>query len=352
MNEEFKATLARLKSQQSKFNSLDERAVEIGAVLPLLKYVGWNTEDILEIYPQRGLEDGSKVDYDLQIDGESRILIEVKRWRHDLNDEDEEQLARYCRLVRPKLAVLTSGRVWRLYLPPTNRGNNAPLRWFHEINIATAQPVEVETVFRDFLGRESMANSRPAVSSALKRYRESRALENTKKALTQAWNELAKDSQLQAKLILDFAESKGIHVSHDNVERFLESLDEPLAKEVAPRRKSRKLPASFALPKSPDGKRRATHRLIGNKGWNNLLSGVCEVLHRQHPESFHQHILSMSDRFAKSSDSKFSEAVGDMGIYAKWGLSDEIEDACFEMVAKFGYPKDSLVIRDKNHTTL
>ena len=99
----FHDTLASIKSQKSVFESLDERAVDIGVVLPLLKQVGWNTENVSEIYPQRGLADGSKVDYDLQIDGESRILIEVKRWIHTLDDDDEDQLKRYCQLAKPSL---------------------------------------------------------------------------------------------------------------------------------------------------------------------------------------------------------------------------------------------------------
>ena len=46
------ATLASLKSQESAFKTRDEHAVEIGVVLPLLRRVGWNTENISEIYPQ------------------------------------------------------------------------------------------------------------------------------------------------------------------------------------------------------------------------------------------------------------------------------------------------------------
>ena len=201
MTETFETTLARLKSQESDFDSRDEHAVEIGAVLPLLRQVGWNTENISEIYPQHGLPDGSRVDYDLQIDGESRILIEVKRWAHTLDDEDEEQLADYCRLAKPKLAVLTSGRSWRLYLPPT-RGKSTPLRKFLDFDITTVQPMEAESAFRSFLARDSMLEFKPTEYAANRLHREIQGLEKLKEVLTEAWNELATDKDALAEFVL------------------------------------------------------------------------------------------------------------------------------------------------------
>ena len=113
----FQTTLADILNDKHHYQASDEKNTELGVVLPLLSRVGWNTERMREINPQRGLSDG-KADFDFQIDGESRILIEVKSWGHNLDDKDEEQLARYCRSAKPQLAVLTSGRDWRLYLPP------------------------------------------------------------------------------------------------------------------------------------------------------------------------------------------------------------------------------------------
>ncbi|MXY43824.1 MAG: hypothetical protein F4Y50_07210, partial [Dehalococcoidia bacterium] len=100
MTDTFETTVATITSQASAFESLEEKAVEMFVVLPLLKQVGWNTENVSEIYPQRELSDGRKVDFDLQIDGESRILIEVKSWKQTLNDDHESQLANYCRSAK------------------------------------------------------------------------------------------------------------------------------------------------------------------------------------------------------------------------------------------------------------
>ena len=351
MTNTFETTLANITSQMSAFESSEEKAVEMFVVLPLLKQVGWNTENVSEIYPQRGLPDGGKVDFDLQIDGESRILIEVKRWAHDLNGENERQLADYCRSAKPKLAVLTSGHVWRLYLPPTAH-KNAPLRRFVEFDITKAQLTEVESTFRRFLARDSMVNLGPTVAAARKLHSESQAYQKFKKNITKAWNELPDDKNTLTALVLGFAEIKDIPTSPDNVLRFLDSLNEPLVNEAATGTKSHKKPASFRLPASPTGKKKYTHTVEKRNGWNKFLLEFCEFMKTRHRDSFHQNILSMKDRFARSSDSKFTNQIGDLEIYAKKGNSREIRDACYEIVSRFGYPIESLEIRDSRDEPL
>ena len=353
MTNTFEATIASLKSQESHFKQRDEHAVEIGVVLPLLRRVGWNTENISEIYPQRGLSDGSKVDFDLQINGESRIMIEVKKWGHELDDEDEEQLAGYCRdpKDKPKLAALTNGRNWRLYLPPTNRGKTPPVRWFHGVDITSVQPAKVESVFRQFLARDSMVDFGPTLKEARKLYVESRSFQRFKKALTEAWSELANDKATLAELVLHFADKRGIRASEDNVNRFLNSLDWSLVNE-APKPNPGKMPASFALPASPTGKKKMSRQVTKSKGWNNCLLEICELMQSRYPESFRQNILSMTDRFAETENSKFSVPVGDVGIYARFGNAKEIREACYEIVTKFDYPRNSLVIRDSKGADL
>lgn len=231
MTNTFETTLANIISQKSDFESREEKAVEMCVVLPLLKQVGWNTENVSEIQPQQ-LVDGGKVDFDLQIDGESRILIEVKRWKHDLDDEDETQLEVYCQSTkpRPKLAVLTSGRVWRLYLPPT--AAKGKLRRFGELDVTANELTEIESTFMQFLGRDSMVDPEPTLREARGRHRKLQAFQKQKQSLTEAWNELADDKQKMAELVLVFAESKDIPITHDNVKTILDSLHGSLVNEV------------------------------------------------------------------------------------------------------------------------
>ena len=131
----------------------------------------------------------------------------------------------------------------------------------------------------------------------------------------------------------------------DNVKRFLNSLDWSLVNE-APKPNPGKMPASFALPASPTGKKKMSRQVTKSKGWNNCLLEICELMQSRYPESFRQNILSMTDRFAETENSKFSVPVGDVGIYARFGNAKEIREACYEIVTKFDYPRNSLVIRD------
>ena len=351
----FHNALANIKNQESAFRSRDEHAVEIGVVLPLLRQVGWNTDNISEIHPQRGLADGSKVDFDLQIDGESRMMIEVKRWAHDLTDEDEEQLTDYCqssRPKRPKLAALTSGRVWRLYLAPTAaKGKNSVLKRFGEVDVTKDEPTEIESTFSQFLARDCMVDFKPTLNAANDLFRKLQDYQEQRRLLTEAWDGLANDKDALAELVLEVAERKGISTSRDNVMRFLSALHEPLVNPV-PTRKTTKKPASFVLPTSPTGQGTRSHQVSKHNGWKNLLLEVCELMRKRHSESFHHEILSVADWFAESEGSQFSIPVGDTGVFARWGSSGEFRDACYRTVARFGYPRDSLIIKDSSGAIL
>ena len=351
MTSTFQATLENITRQGSILEDRDEKAVEIFVVVPLLKELSWNTDNIAEIYPQRGLSDGSKVDFDLQIDGESRIRIEVKSWRTDLDLRHEEQLADYCRgpKDKPELAALTNGRTWRLFLPP--KGKSTPLLWFLEIDITTAQVAKVESVFRDFLGRERMVNAGAAVDAAKKLHKESQEYENTKNLLAQAWNEVVRDTNKQVMLVLDFAESRGIHVTKRHVEQFLDSFDDPLVRTASNTFTSQKKPAKFTLPTFP-GKKNYTYSVKKKKGWRNFLSEICELMQKRHPEAFEQNMFSIASRFAETKDSKFKYPVGDMGIYTSSSGYKDIKETCYEVVTKFAYSRDSLVIWDSDGVPL
>ena len=347
MTNTFETTLANIVSQKSDFESRDEKAVEMFVVMPLLKQLGWNTENVSETYPQRVLSDGGKVDFDLQIDGESRILIEVKKWGYPLNDGEESQLEAYCQSARPKLAVLTSGRDWRLYLAPTAaRGTNSKLKRFEEVDVTDAKLATVEKTFRQFLARDSMVDFKPTLSAAKELYRRLQDYQEQKRSLIKAWDELANDKRKLAELVSKFAEDRHISTNQENVMRFLDSLHGSLVNEV-PTKTNSKPPASFTIFTSPTDKKEKTHGISRPRGWNNFLLEVCELMQSRHHGSFHQVVLSMPGWFSESKDAKFKTQVGNEGIYTRWENSAvKIRETCYEIVTKFDYPRESLVIKD------
>ena len=356
MTSTFETTLTKIIKQESAFDSRGEKAVENGVVQPLLRQIGWDTENISEIYPQHGLSDGGIVDYDLQIDGESRILIEVKRWAHILNDEDETQLANYCQSAkpRPKLAVLTSGRDWRLYLAPTaSKGKNSVLKIFDEIDIIDAQPSEIESTFTQFLARNSMVDFKSTLKRANALYRKLQNYQEQKKLLTEAWNELSNDNNKLAKLVLELAEINDITTNPQNVMKFIESLDQSLVNNVSATSKSsnRRPPASFNLIASPSGKKKRNHPIKRHNGWNNCRLEICELMQERHPEKFRENLLSMPHLFSEVGDPKF--LISDSGIYiiGIW-TAEPARAACYATITKFGYSQDSLMIKDSKGTPL
>ena len=97
MREAFQETLNDIKGQSDVLRDRDEKAVEFAVVLPLLQQLGWKTHVVTEVYPQRKLSNNQKPDFELQVNGESRVVIEVKKWAADLNQDNESQLQGYCR---------------------------------------------------------------------------------------------------------------------------------------------------------------------------------------------------------------------------------------------------------------
>ena len=90
-----------------------EREIET-EVVHILKRAGWPRAQINQDVPisDKGAD---KADIVLRLDGQPVILVEVKKYGH--SRDADNQVNRYCRLLRPspKLALLTDGVRWVLY---------------------------------------------------------------------------------------------------------------------------------------------------------------------------------------------------------------------------------------------
>jgi predicted type IV restriction endonuclease len=351
MTEAFEAALAKIDGQKSVFARLDERAVEIGAVLPVLRQLGWDTEDVTEVYPQRQLSNGGRADYDLQVGGTSRVFIEVKRWNHPLNDEDEGQLRDYCIAGKPSLAVLTNGRQWRLYLPPLRtrrRGHDPEIRQFRVFDI-TDEPEEVEKNFRRFLALDKMLTTstvKKVVADATAMFEEKQDTVAVMKGLSEAWNELTTDEDVLAGIVTTLAESHGVQPNTEQVQQFIKAMGTLVnpAKSSEPNGKKQVQnhvkPAFFTL--EIDGKAPIVRQA---KHWNDLLLGVCLLMHERHKAIFSDTVLEIRESFSNSNDTfGWQGQVGDTSIYFRKGGSGYVQDICSEIVAKFGYLEGSLTI--------
>ena len=179
MSKTFAEVLERVRVQANVLNRLEERAVELGVIIPVLRTLAWDTDLVTEVYPQQIIRMSNKaggygqVDYALQIDRKCKVLLEVKRWSVELVREHEEQLSKYCtaaaaNAAATELAVLTNGRQWKFYRTRWSRLGAPPLdvlpigkiSEFLTFDIVDGDPAEVECNFRKYLQREQFLDKR------------------------------------------------------------------------------------------------------------------------------------------------------------------------------------------------
>lgn len=174
MSENFGEVLEKIIGQGGVFYELDERAVELGVIIPVLWQLGWDTDLVTEVYPQQTIRMVNKeggygqVDYALQIDRRLKVLLETKRWSIELAKAHQEQLSKYCTAASanahaPELAVLTNGRHWKFYRTHWSRLDPPPIgeiSEFLELDIVNDDPSELECNFRRNLERNQFLDER------------------------------------------------------------------------------------------------------------------------------------------------------------------------------------------------
>ena len=341
----FEETLTKILSQRSILGNLDERAVEIAVILPLLHRVGWDTGNMAEVYPQSPVDSGGKVDYALKVKGEVRILVEAKSWNHSLRESEEDQLAGYFRQANPNLAVLTSGNRWMLYLPPKGRKNDAKLRLFLDFDITSLEPYKVRENFEQFLARDRFATKSSSAQVVKEAETLLAKLQDTEAAfrrMTAAWNSLIDAPQPL------FAFIEGItdpHPDEEQVEQFIESVGlRSLVNQVTTATPSptTSKPYSFTF--------QGGEAILVKSYWSRLLVEVCLLMHEQDSDKLRAALLAMPEWFTESkpASGKWPKAIGDTGIYAKYGDGNDIKRRCAALLGEFGYPQTALTIKLNN----
>ena len=345
MGEAFQETLDRIKSQSEVLGDRDEKAVEFVVILPLLQQLGWDIHDVTEVYPQRKLSNGHRPDFDLQVDSVSRVVIEVKKWAADLNPDNEGQLQGYCREVNPSLAALTNGHRWWLYVGPWTRPKGGALRPFLDFDVS-ADPEEVESNFTRFLARENLAGQqdvRHTVTAARElRDRQQRRAEIMRK-LTEVWNDLETDERTLFEVVKTLAESHGIHPSDQDIKEFVQKSG-PLVNQVSIGTKKpgadHSKPEFFTLKKAGE---EPFHEAV--KNWTGVRLGVCRLMLKRNGEGFRQFVSERPDWFLDA-PGQYRQEIDQTGIFIPTGgTRQSIIKVCHEILAEFGYPKESFEIQ-------
>ena len=338
----FGETLTKIRGYN--FTSLVEEAVKQGVILPLLNRVGWDTQDIVEVKPELWVGEGL-VDYALRIKDANRVFVEAKSGWDSLQG-GEGQLLKYCRAGKPDLAVLTNGRRWKLYLPPT-RGKDAQLRLFLDFDLTSLDPPKVQENFERFLARgkvETKTATTGVVREAKRLFDKRQGRAAAFRQMTAAWNSLTIDQ------VGNFlAPLAGYHPDDEVVKDFLDSVGVPsLVKQIngKPGPPQLRKPHSFTF-QAKGGQVYGPVR-VKRSAWHYALDDVCRLMQELHSDTFDL-VLDIKG-FARSSEElKSPIEMASVGLYFNYpGGATGYRKACADVLAKFGHPLSDLTIKLKN----
>ena len=198
--------------------TLDESATKQGVVLRLLSLAGWDTFNVSEVVPEYTVGN-HRVDYALRPGSPNAVFIEVKRSSENL-DRHQQQLLEYCFQEGVKLAVLTNGWTWYLYLPLQAGGWEQ--RRFLTIDLEAQEPAVVERRFLDYLSPERVGSGQ-AVNDAEELVKSQQRVEIVGRAIVDAWDHILETpDELLVDLIAETAERIcGFKPASELVEQFL-----------------------------------------------------------------------------------------------------------------------------------
>ena len=135
---------------------ISEEATKTALVNPLLRALGWNTEDLHQVYPEYSSA-GGRVDYALFIEDKPQLLIEAKAL--DLNLDDPKwakQITLYALTTGVRWAVLTNGDEYRVY----NAYGEVPIadKLLHTVRLSDQDPRAAEML--SLLSRGAVRDNR------------------------------------------------------------------------------------------------------------------------------------------------------------------------------------------------
>ena len=187
-------------------------------MLRLLSLAGWDTFDVSQVVPEYTVGT-RRVDYALRPGSPNAVFIEVKRPGENL-ERHQQQLLEYCFQEGVKLAVLTNGRTWWLYLPL--QAGSWEQRRFLTIDLEVQESNVVERRFLEYLSPERVGSGQ-AVGDAEALVESQQRAEIIGKTIAAAWTQIIETpDELLVDLISETTERIcGFKPEPELVEQFL-----------------------------------------------------------------------------------------------------------------------------------
>lgn len=332
--------------------SFDEAATKQGVVLRALSFLGWDTFNVEEVYPEYSVG-GKKVDYALRHSNSNKVFIEVKKGGEDL-ERHQEQLLNYSFQEGVRLAILTNGITWWFYLP-LHEGSWEQ-RKFYAVEIYDQNPEEIFQKFLDFLSKENVLSGK-SIENAEDVYRGRQRESLIKETLPKAWNKITKDpDEALLELIAETTEKLcGHKPDHPTVETFIVS---NIQKIVSPTIQQPPVITSIRGTEI-EAEETYTNKSISSftfkvrkyevSSWKDMLVKICNIMLTTHRGRFEQ-VFNLKGRkrpyFTRNpNELRSPEKILGTDIYVEVNLSaNNIVRFSRDILSLFGYTKDDLSI--------
>ncbi len=188
------SVLGRIVADLPEFRAHNERYTRWFAIDPVLEALGWNLRDPSEFKPEYRVGDGL-VDYCLQIGGRSVVFVEAKRTGTEFGSKEDDQLLLYAYRESVRLAALTDGIRWWLYLPRRDDATWEERR-FCTIDVERDPLEHAVEVLTRYLGREAVTSgdavklANEEIDRAEEERNRRKRVEDVERALPAAWARL------------------------------------------------------------------------------------------------------------------------------------------------------------------
>jgi hypothetical protein len=212
--EDLQKTIREVVEKFQKGSFENEQAVCQGAVLPILRACGWNTENPQEVTPQYKTQQNTFVDYALFLEKKPLLLIEVKQSLRETASRRHAigQLLSYAHAEGVDIAVLTDGDIWAFYWPSANERDYGR-RLAIEVQISQDLPSSSAIIWR-YLHRKH------ASFRQLRRYIEA---DYAVRKIRQLWQALLQEpTEALLSLLEEEADKAHIPISRDQIRAFLQ----------------------------------------------------------------------------------------------------------------------------------
>ena len=274
MIETLQAFIENIKNDK-RLSSFSEDQTKMAIILPILRRIGWDTENIDEVFPEFSVEN-RRVDYALRLNNKSVVFLEAKRPTEDLDSGNhQEQLLDYSFRQGIELALLTNGITWFLYLP--NAGGDWKARKFYTIDLKEQESASVTSKFIELLSKKNIESGK-AIQTAKAVHKDKLKNGAIQEALPVAWNRIMEEpDSLLVDLLVESAEKIcGYKPEASSVSKFLKENENQILitlinQPVEPQR-------GKIAPKKVEQSNSKIPKKLGRKGFQNLEDYLIPVI--------------------------------------------------------------------------